>query len=172
MTEIQLERSLLRPWRESDAESLVRYANNRKVWRNMRDAFPNPYTMRDALEWLVTVRGVSPARFFAIDIGGEAIGSIGVFPCADVYKRSAEIGYFLGEPFWSRGIMTEAVEACTRHAFDALDVVRLQAGIFEWNKASMRVLEKCGYVREGVLRKSVWKDGRLIDSMLYARLKE
>lgn len=171
MTEIQLDRFLLRPWRGADAESLARYANNRKVWRNLSDAFPHPYSAKDAKEWLAKIRDDSPVRCFAIELGGDAVGSIGVFPRADVYRRSAEIGYFLGEPFWGRGIMTEAVEACTRHAFDAFDIVRVQAGIFEWNVASMRVLEKCAYVREGVLRKSVWKDGELVDSMLYARLR-
>jgi RimJ/RimL family protein N-acetyltransferase len=171
MTEIQLERSLLRPWRDGDVASLVRHANNRKVWRNLRDAFPHPYTDKDAGEWLAKVRDIAPVRFFAIDIGGEAVGSIGVVPGSDVYSRSAEIGYFLGEPYWGRGIMTEAVDACTRYAFDTFDIVRMQAGVFEWNAASMRVLQKCGYVREGVLRKSVWKDGELVDSVLYARLK-
>src|SRR6266478_225303 len=112
MSEIQLERFLLRPWRESDVPSLVRYANNRKVWRNLSDGFPHPYTARDAVEWLAKIRDDSPVRCFAIDMGGEAIGSIGVFPRADVYRRSAEIGYFLGEPHWGRGIMTEAGEAC------------------------------------------------------------
>ena len=170
--EIQLERCLLRPWRESDAPSLVRYANNRKVWRNLRDAFPHPYTARDAASWLDNVRGMTPVRFFAIDVGGEAVGSIGIAPLSDVYARSAEIGYFLGEPHWNRGIATEAVQACTEYAFRELGFVRLQAGIFEWNTPSMRVLEKCGYVREGVLRKSVWKDGALVDSVLYARLRE
>jgi len=170
--EIRLERCLLRTWRDTDAPSLVRYANNRNVWRNLRDAFPHPYTALDAASWLDSVRGMSPERFFAIDVGGEAAGSIGIAPLSDVYARSAEIGYFLGEPFWNRGIVTEAVEACTRYAFRELGLVRLQAGIFAWNKASMRVLEKCGYVREGVLRKSVWKDGELVDSVLYARLRE
>jgi RimJ/RimL family protein N-acetyltransferase len=167
--ELRLERCLLRPWKEDDAAALVQHANNRKVWRNLRDAFPHPYTAKDAVRWLDSVRGMSPVRFFAIDVGGEAVGSIGVSPFTDVNARSAEIGYFVGEEFWSRGIATEAVRACSEYAFRELDLVRLQAGIFAWNAASMRVLEKCDYVREGVLTKSVWKDGELIDSMLYAR---
>jgi ribosomal-protein-alanine N-acetyltransferase len=170
--EIRLERSLLRAWRDSDAPSLVRYANNRNVWRNLRDAFPHPYTAADATAWLDKMRAITPLRFFAIDVGGEAVGSIGIAPLDDVYRRSGEIGYFLGEPFWNRGIVTEAVEACTEYAFRELGLARLQAGVFEWNKPSMRVLEKCGYAREGVLEKSVWKDGELIDSILYARLRE
>jgi RimJ/RimL family protein N-acetyltransferase len=91
---------------------------------------------------------------------------------SDVHRRSAEIGYFVGEPWWNRGIATEAVGACTRHGFEALDLVRIHAAVFAWSTASMRVLEKCGYEREGVLRKSVSKDGEIIDSVLYARIRE
>jgi RimJ/RimL family protein N-acetyltransferase len=170
--EIRLERALLRAWRDGDATSLVRYADNRKVWRNLRNAFPHPYTTKDAVEWIAKAREPVPQRFFAIDVGGEAVGSIGFVQLEDVNARSAEIGYFVGEPFWNRGIASEALEACTQYAFRAFDIVRLQAEVFEWSVASARVLEKCGYVREGVLKKSVWKDGELIDSILYARISE
>ena len=169
---IQLERCLLRPWTDDDVSSLARYANNRRIWLNLRDAFPHPYTEEDAAEWLAKVREMSNAILLAIDVDGAAVGSIGVFRLDDVYKRSAEIGYWLAEPLWNRGIVTEAVAAITERAFRELEVVRIQAAIYAWNPASMRVLEKCGYVREGVLKKSVWKDGNLVDSVMYARLRK
>jgi RimJ/RimL family protein N-acetyltransferase len=170
--DIQLERCLLRPWTDDDVSSLARYANNRRIWLNLRDAFPHPYTADDAVRWLAKARTTPNAILLAIDVDGTAVGSIGVFRLDDVYKRSAEIGYWLAEPFWNRGIVTEAVEAITELAFRELEVVRIQAAIYAWNPASMRVLEKCGYEREGVLEKSVWKDGKLVDSVMYARLIE
>jgi RimJ/RimL family protein N-acetyltransferase len=115
---------------------------------------------------------MDPPRGLAIEIGGQARGSVGVFPLEDVHRRTAEIGYWLAQDQWGRGIMTEAVAAMTECAFRELDVVRIQAAVFEWNPASMRVLEKCGYVREAWLRKSMWKDGQLIDSAMYAKLRE
>jgi RimJ/RimL family protein N-acetyltransferase len=142
------------------------------VWRNLRDAFPHPYTLEDAEAWIASNIGVEPVRNFAVDVDGQVAGSIGVTPFADVYRRSAEIGYWLAEDLWGRGIMTEAVGAATEHAFRTLAVVRVQAAVFEWNRASMRVLEKCGYELEGRLRRSVWKDGQLIDSVLYAIVRE
>jgi RimJ/RimL family protein N-acetyltransferase len=170
--QIQLRDCLLRPWNDSDAASLERYANNRRIWLNLRDGFPHPYTAEHAAQWIAKTREPSHMLLLAIDVGGEAVGSIGASRFDDVYKRSGEIGYWLGEPFWNRGIVTQAVEAFTELALRELEIVRLQAAVYGWNRASMRVLEKCGYVREGVLRKSVWKDGQLIDSVMYARLLE
>lgn len=170
--EIRLEHCTLRPWRAGDEPALARHANNRKVWLNLRDLFPHPYTPADAKAWVAANLGVQPVRNHVIDVDGVAVGSVGISPLADVNRRSAEIGYWLAEEMWGRGIMTEAVGACTERAFRELDVVRIQAAVFEWNPASMRVLEKCGYVREAWLRHSVWKDGQLIDSAVYARLRE
>jgi RimJ/RimL family protein N-acetyltransferase len=170
-TELRLESCTLRPWRRGDEPSLARHANNRSVWRNLRDAFPHPYTIGDASAWIASNLDVHPVRNFAIEIGGEAAGSIGVTPFADVHARCAEIGYWISEDFWGRGIATDAVRAATGYAFRTLGVVRVQAAVFAWNEPSMRVLEKCGYAREGVLAKSVFKDGELIDSVLYAILE-
>jgi RimJ/RimL family protein N-acetyltransferase len=167
-TEYRLETCLLRPFRRGDEPSLARHANNRKVWRNLRDSFPHPYAAEHASAWVASNLGVAPVRNFAIEIEGEVAGSIGVTPFADVNARSAEIGYWVAEPHWGRGVATEALRAATDHVFRAFDVVRVQATVFAWNEASMRVLEKCGYAREAVLAKSVFKDGELIDSVLYA----
>ena len=169
--EIRLTGCTLRPWRRGDEPALARHANNRNVWRNLRDAFPHPYTMEHAIQWVAASAGVEAGLKLAIEVGGEVVGSVGLTPQADVHRRTAEIGYWLAEPFWGRGIMSEAVRAATEHGFRTLDVVRIQAAVFEWNTASMRVLEKCGYVREGRLCRSVSKDGQLIDSVLYANVR-
>ena len=164
--------SLIRSWRESDAESLVVYANNRNVWRNLRDSFPHPYTRADAEGWIAFAAKARPETSFALDVGGEAVGGIGLGLKGDVYRRTAEIGYWLGEPFWGRGIVTEAVRALTDYAFSTFNLSRIYAGVYEWNPGSMRVLEKAGYVREARLRKSIFKEGQIIDEIIYAVVKE
>lgn len=165
---IKLRTCLLRRWAAGDEESLVHHANNRNVWINLLDGFPYPYTMDDARHWVHHVSRESPVRNFAIEVGGLAVGAIGLHPKKDVYRRSAGIGYWLGEEFWGRGITTEAVQALKEYAFSHFDINRLYAGVFEWNGASMRVLEKAGFVFEARLRKSVTKDGKTIDEFIYS----
>jgi RimJ/RimL family protein N-acetyltransferase len=162
----------IRSWERGDAAALVRHADSRAVWRNLRDQFPFPYTETDAEMWIRTARSLRPETAFAIDVGGEAIGAIGVELKDDVYRRSAEIGYWLGETHWGRGIATEALIAMTDWAFANFDLVRLFAHVFEWNPASARVLEKAGYSFEARMRDAVTKDGRTIDALLYARLRD
>ncbi len=161
---------LVRDWREGDREALVRFANNRRVWRNLKNRFPHPYTEADAEAWLALSRAHPERTGWAIEADGLSVGGIGLVPLNDVYVKTAHIGYWLGEPYWGRGIMTDVVRAVSGHALATLGFLRLEAPVFAWNPASMRVLEKCGFVREGVMRKSVLKDGELIDSMLYARV--
>ena len=168
--EMRLERCTLRPWRADDAPALARNANDREVWRNMRDAFPHPFGLKEAREWLETALATSPVRSFAIDCG-EAVGGIGIGLFGDVYRRTGEMGYWLAPRYWNRGIVSEAVGAITAYAFGALDLARVQTGVFAWNPASMRVLEKCGYEREGVQRRAAFKDGEFTDVVLYARLR-
>jgi ribosomal-protein-alanine N-acetyltransferase len=160
---------LLRRWRLGDKEALIRHADNPKIWRNVRDLFPYPYTEQDADEWLAhaTVEEDTP-WVFAIEIDGEAGGTISLLPRSDVERHSAELGYWLGEAFWSRGIMTAAVRALTERAFEQSDFYRIYADVFAWNPASMRVLEKAGYRREAVLTRAVVKDGVLMDQVIYA----
>ncbi|HEU4433301.1 MAG TPA: GNAT family protein [Pyrinomonadaceae bacterium] len=157
-------------WR--DRESIVRHANNRNVWLNLRDRFPHPYTDADARNFLDMVVGVTPVTSFAIALDDEAVGGIGFTVQNDVAHRSAEIGYWLGEQFWGRGIATEALTAVTEYAFRNFDLCRLYAHVFEWNPASARVLEKAGYQFEGRLKKSVTKDGRTIDQLIYAIVRD
>jgi len=166
--ELALTHCTVRDWRRGDEASLVEHANNRNIWINLRDRFPHPYTKRDAARWMAYVHAGPPDTNFAIAVDGEAAGSIGFVVQPDVHHISAEIGYWLGEAYWGRGIMTEALRAVTAFAFRAYGLERIYAAVFEWNPASMRVLEKSGYVREGVLRRSVIKDGKIIDQVLYA----
>lgn len=167
---IQLTKSLLREWRRGDEPSLVRHANNRSIWINVRDTFPHPYTQADARSWIRLAGTTGLNRVFAIDVDGFAVGAIGVRPGEDVNRLTAEIGYWLGEEYWGRGIATEAVEAVTRYAFDTLGMARVYADVFEWNAASMRVLEKAGFSREGVLRASAVKDRQIVDQVVYGRV--
>jgi RimJ/RimL family protein N-acetyltransferase len=169
--EINLSKSTLRPWKPGDEESLVWHANNRKVWRNLRDTFPHPYTLADAKHWIQIANPNKPITNFAIVSGNSAVGGIGLVLKDDVFRRSAEIGYWLGEEFWGRGIATEAVRAVTEYAFGTFDLCRVYAGVFEWNPASMRVLEKAGYEFECAMRKSVTKDGETMDEAIYAIIR-
>jgi RimJ/RimL family protein N-acetyltransferase len=169
---LELKTCTLRSWEWRDRDAIVRHANNRKVSLNLRDRFPYPYTDRDARNWLDAVIGLEPETNFAIDVAGEAVGGIGYTMQYDVARRSAEIGYWLGEGFWGRGIATEALIAVTDHAFANHDLCRVFAHVFDWNRASARVLEKAGYAFEGRMRKSVTKEGQTIDQLMYAMIRE
>jgi len=169
--EIQAGLCIVRSWQWSDRDSLVRQANNRKIWINVRDRFPYPYTNDDADRWLAFARSARPETNFAVTMEGKAVGGIGFALQEDVNRVSAEIGYWLGEEFWGKGITTAALRAVTRYAFENFDLCRLYASVFEWNRASCRVLEKAGYSREGILKRSAIKDGRTIDQFLYAIIR-
>ncbi|MGH7806164.1 MAG: GNAT family N-acetyltransferase [Candidatus Binatia bacterium] len=158
----------IREYEPTDAAALVKYADNRRIWLNLRDRFPHPYTAVSAQRWLDQVALEQPTVSFAIATPKELIGGIGLVLGTDVFRDTAEIGYWLAEPFWNRGIATRAVGAFTAWAFEHHSLRRVFAGVFETNLASARVLEKCGYVREGRLRKSILKDGRVLDELLYA----
>jgi RimJ/RimL family protein N-acetyltransferase len=162
----------IRSWRPGDAVALARYADNRKVWINLRDSFPHPYTRKDARDWIRQAKEQNPETQFAIASTEEAIGGIGLLLQYDIYRRAAEVGYWLGEPFWGRGIATKALRALTEYAFAQFDLARLFATVFEWNPASARVLEKAGYQCEGRLRRAVTKDGKTIDEFLYSIIRE
>lgn len=170
--ELKLKTCSVRSWDWRDRDAMVRHANNRNVWINLRDRFPHPYTDADARRWLDSVVGQKPETNFAIAVADEAVGGIGFTLQHDVERRSAEIGYWLGQEFWGRGIATEALIAVTDYAFSNYDVCRLFAHVFDWNEPSARVLEKAGYVFEGRLRRSVIKDGKTIDQLAYAIIRE
>jgi ribosomal-protein-alanine N-acetyltransferase len=170
--EIRLSQCVVRSWQESDAESITRQADNRNIWRNLRDAFPHPYRLEDARQFIEMAMARDPETFFCIAVDGQAAGSIGFSFLLDVNRYTAEIGYFLGEEYWGRGIMTEALTAVTRHAFEQHELNRIYAMPYEWNPGSFRVLEKSGYVLEGRLRRAACKDGQVIDQLLYAITRE
>ena len=165
---IKLETCEVRSWAASDVASLATYANNPKIWINLRDRFPHPYTRSDGQTFIRAARKMEPESFFAIAVDGEAVGGIGFVPQSDVERVSAEVGYWLGEPFWGRGVTTEALRAVTRHAIERHGLTRLFALPFADNAASCRVLEKAGYALEARLRRSAIKNGRIIDQLQYA----
>lgn len=171
---LNLDDIIVRPWQTGDELSLVKHANNRKIWRNVRDRFPYPYTLKDAEIWVRVAGADRNMLNLAIEFEGQAVGGIGIVFKQDVYRRSAEIGYWLGEAYWNRGIATRAVKALTAYIFKQkqFDINRIYAGIFEYNTASARVLEKAGYQMEARLRKSVTKDDKTVDELVFAILKD
>ncbi len=162
---------LIRPWNESDIDNLVKYADNINIWNNLRNYFPHPYTREHAQSWIASSEAAIPMINFAIEFEGEAIGGIGLIFNTDVYVLSAEIGYWIGEPFWGKGIASEAIRQMTEYSFYYFDIVRIYAEVFESNKASMRALEKNGYYLEGVRRKSVFKNSVLMDDYIWVKLR-
>ena len=163
---------LLRPWRHADLPALLRHADNPRVAANLRNRFPNPYTEADARAWLDLATGELATTNWSIDVDGEAVGGTGLMPQSDVNTGTAEIGYWLGEAVWGRGIATAATRAVTRYALLTLGYRRLFATTFAGNAASRRVLEKCGYRLEGVMRRAVIKNGCVMDQTLYAIIRE
>jgi ribosomal-protein-alanine N-acetyltransferase len=151
-----------------DLASLVVYADNRKIWLGLRDRFPHPYTKRAGREFLRSILAQRPETAFAIAVDGEAVGGIGFAMMPDVERVSAEIGYWLAEPYWGRGITVEAVRLLSAYAFDTCNMLRLFALPFADNARSTRVLEKAGYTREALLRSSSVKYGAARDQALYA----
>ena len=166
--QLALKHCEVRSWRMADADSLTQHANNRKVWINLRDAFPHPYTLHDARDFIRAIRSRSPETTFAIAVDDEAVGSIGFVLHHDVERVSAEIGYWLAEPLWGRGIITEALVAVTEYAIQQHALTRIYAVPFAWNAASCRVLEKAGYRLEARLRRSAIKNGVITDQLQYA----
>jgi [ribosomal protein S5]-alanine N-acetyltransferase len=162
---------ILRHWQKGDLRSLVKNANNFNVWINLKDAFPHPYTIDDAKNW-IKIAEVSPqGTLFAIVVDGKAAGGIGIHLQSDVHKYSAEMGYWLGEDYWNRGIISEAVKKVTSYAFETFDINRIFAHVFIWNQSSVRVLEKNNFKLEGRLRDNVFKDGVFTDELVYGLLR-
>jgi ribosomal-protein-alanine N-acetyltransferase len=158
----------VRSFAETDAASLAFHANNIAIWRNLRDRFPHPYREEDARAYISRAREQTPETSFAIAVDGAAVGGIGLMVGSDVERLSAELGYWLGEPYWGRGIVTQCVRAVSAHALGELSLRRVFALPFAGNGASCRVLEKAGFTLEARLRSSAIKEGRTTDQCLYA----
>ncbi len=163
--------TVIRPWSASDLGSLVENANNRAVWLNLRDLFPFPYREEDGRRWLAYVAGLEPVTHFAIQRGGVAVGGVGVVPGKDVERISGEVGYWLGEAHWGKGLATAALRELVTYTFVTLGLRRVFAVPFARNLASVRVLEKAGFRREGLLVESALKNGRLESQFIYAVTK-
>ena len=163
----------LRPWRAADIPTVARHASNEKIARNLRDAFPYPYRLSDAADYINGCMAADPSMTLcrSIAVEGQAVGSIGIFRGGDVYRKSGELGYWLGEEYWGRGIMTGAVKEICREAFGAWDIVRVYAEPYARNAGSRRVLEKAGFALEGVMRQGVYKNGEILDYCMYALLR-
>lgn len=159
----------IRKFRRNDKFAMAEVANNEKVAVNLRDAFPSPYTVEDAQKFISMCLRQQPYQVFAIEFEGEYVGNIGLHPQDDVYRKTAELGYFIGEPWWNRGITTRAVNLICEYGFRELDVIKIFSGVFSFNIASQRVLEKCGFGREAVLRNAVIKNGQICDEIRYAK---
>lgn len=164
----------LREWRQSDAAGVAKYANNGKIACNLRDVFPHPYTLTDAEYFVNSCLEADQDRqlFRAIEIDGHAVGSISLCLGSDVYARTAELGYWLAEEHWGKGVMTESVRQICREAFDRFDILRIFAEPFADNQGSRRVLEKAGFTCEGTMRNGVCKNGRVHSYCMYALLRE
>lgn len=158
----------LRPWKESDLTSLVKYANNPNIAKNMTDQFVHPYTEENGKMFISFATKDSPIHIFAIDLNGEAIGGIGVHPQGDVMRKNAELGYWLAEPFWGKGIISKLIPQMVEFAFKTYDITRLYARPYGANIASQKVLEKSGFKLEARIEKNIFKNGEFLDELIYA----
>ena len=159
-------------WKDGDQAKFVALADDRDVWLNLRDRFPHPYTLADAEEWVALQQDRDPVEKFAICSADGPIGGIGLTLRERDLQHSAELGYWLGKSFWGRGIATAAARAVTGYAFRDLELLRIDALVLTENMASIRVLEKAGFQREGLLRQVELKQGVPMDHFLYAILRE
>ncbi len=158
----------LRAWKKSDVESLVKYANNWEVAKYLTGRFPYPYTRQAGEAFIQFATSSNPIHIFAIEILGEACGAIGIHPQEDIHIKNAELGYWLGEPFWGKGIMTNAVKEMIEFGFNTYAINRIFARPFGTNIGSQRVLEKAGFTLEGRFEKTIWKKDRFEDELIYA----
>jgi len=160
----------LRAWLPGDAESLQRQANNKNISDYLFDRFPHPYNIGDAEKFISAHQGQDPITVFAVIVDQNAVGGVEFRRGSDIYRKTASLGYWLGEAFWGKGIMTEAVRLITAYVFGNFNIIRIQATVNGNNPASMRVLEKAGFVKEGVLKNAILKNGEIMDEHIYALL--
>ena len=165
---------LLRKWEKEDAKDIAKAANNLKIAENLRNVFPYPYALEDAVWFIddcISHAGTKQLSY-AIEVDGQAVGSIGVFVKDDVYEKSAELGYWLSKDYWRQGITSRAVRLICREAFAAFDIVRIFAEPFAYNAGSRGVLEKAGFTYEGTMRNGVYKNGEIHSYCMYSILRE
>lgn len=163
----------IRKWELSDAKDLAVALSNTKIQDNLRDGLPYPYTEQDGVDYISAILSAdeNDTFAFAITVEGKVIGSIGVFRQGNIHRQTAEVGYYIAEEYWGKGIMTEAIKQVCKHVFDNSDIIRIYAEPFAYNAASCRVLEKAGFKYEGTLRKNAVKNGKIIDMKMYSLLR-
>lgn len=164
-------RVVLTPLSKEDASDIAHLLNNKRVWDNIRDYVPHPYFEKDAYDFIDSISEENPAMTFGIRWEGTLAGVIGFKPQTDVYRKSVEVGYWIGEPYWGKGIATQAIRQIVDYGFSNLDINRIFAGVYSHNTPSMKALEKCGFQKEGVFRKAVIKNGVFLDEQRYGILK-
>lgn len=162
----------IRSFTKKDIKSLPALCNNRKIWNNVRDYFPHPYTEKDAEDYVSFCLNQRPTQNFAIILDGELVGSIGVIIQSDVYSHSGEIGFWIAEKYWGKGIATKAVKLIIKYAFEELNLKRVFASVFDFNKASQKVMEKCGFQLECIAQKAYVKNAVIGDEYRYFLLKD
>lgn len=171
--EMLFEGIVLRPWELNDAWELALITDNKKIADNLRDGFPTPYSLTDAQEWLNLIMPENnPPRFFAITFENQVVGNIGIVTKTNIYRKNVEIGFFVSEKFWGKGIATKAIRASVSYAFETFDIVRIYAEVFSDNMASRRALEKAGLKLEASIRQNIIKNGIIKDSCIYSILRE
>jgi [ribosomal protein S5]-alanine N-acetyltransferase len=161
---------LLRPWKKEDAKQLAHITNNKNIWNNLRDSIPFPYTLKNAQEWIAHCSTQNPVVNFAVVYNSVIAGNIGCVPKTDVYRNTIEIGYFIDEAHWGKGIATEAVRILTDYIQKHFKVVRIYAEVFAHNKASMKVLRSNGFFLESIRRKAAIKNNQVIDDYVWVKL--
>lgn len=165
------EKYTLRTWEKSDAESLAWQLNNKHIWDNCRDALPFPYALENAISVIDLISKKEGIHDFCIEVNGKAVGNIGFMPQSDIQRFNAEVGYLIGEEYWNQGIVSSALQDAIAFYFAHTPIIRVFAFVFEYNIASMRVLEKCGFTNIGIMRKSIFKNGEFCDAQYYEKLK-
>ncbi|MBD5476739.1 MAG: GNAT family N-acetyltransferase [Lachnospiraceae bacterium] len=163
----------IRKWELSDAADLAAALSNRKIQDNLRDGLPYPYTEQDGIEFISAMLSADENETFAFAVTADnkVVGSIGVFRQGNIHRQTAELGYYVAEEYWGKGIMTEAVKQICEYVFEKSDIIRIYAEPFAYNAASCRVLEKAGFQYEGTLRSNAVKNGKIIDMKMYSLLK-
>ena len=163
----------IREWKLEDADGLAEMLNNKNILNNLRDGLPYPYTKSDAEEYITSMLSADKTKTFAFAITADdkVVGSIGVFRCDNIHFRTAEMGYYVGEPYWGKGLGTSAVKQASSYVFEHTDIIRIFAEPFAYNMASCRVLEKSGFKFEGLLRNNAFKNGKVVDMKMYSLIR-
>ena len=159
---------ILRPWKASDINSLIKYANNWNIAKNLTNQFPHPYTIQDGKAFIEYATKDEPIHIFAIEVNQEAVGGIGIHPQSDIFIKNAELGYWLGEPFWGHGIVSKAIKQIIQFGFSTFEIERIFARPYGTNVASQKILEKNNFLLEGRYNNILYKNGEYLDELIYA----